>query len=251
LYTQALSDELAKPGIGIYQLLEDVRRAVNQGSKGAQIPTEISTMVQPFVLNPRSPEAEAWDLVRDSTDPAAIEEFRRKFPNSSVSGQAALRIEELEWQRASQAHTADSLRGFISKFPASPHASQAKLDLANLDKAAQATAGRALVNEALQRYRDAFGNRDLEALKAVWPSLTRNEMGAFQNFFRAAKTVKLDLTPLAEPEVTGDSATVRCRRVVTAADDRGALPPQDQTVTIQLRKSGAGMVIDSIRAQSP
>jgi serine/threonine protein kinase len=112
--------------------------------------------------------------------------------------------------------------------------------------AAELSAGRRAVEDALNRYRNAFENKDPESLKAVWPSLGRNELSAFQNFFKIARSIKLQIQPLGEADITATGATVRARRTMAATDERGALPQQDQTVRISLRRSGNGMVIESI-----
>ena len=113
-------------------------------------------------------------------------------------------------------------------------------------KAAELSAARKAVDEALNRYRTAFENKDPEALKSVWPSLGRNELSSFQNFFKIARSIKLQLRPLGDAEISATGATIRARRTMAATDERGALPTQDQTVNIHLRRAGSGMVIESI-----
>ena len=56
------------------------------------------------------------------------------------------------------------------------------------------------------------------------------------------------MTPVGEPEITATGATARYRRAMSATDERGALPAQDQAVKITFRKSGEQMLIDSIEA---
>jgi len=113
-------------------------------------------------------------------------------------------------------------------------------------KAAELSAARKAVDEALNRYRTAFENKDPEALKTIWPSLGRSELSAFQNFFKIARSIKLQLRPLGDAEISATGATIRARRTMSATDERGALPTQDQTVNIHLRPAGNGMVIESI-----
>jgi len=113
-------------------------------------------------------------------------------------------------------------------------------------KAAELSAARKAVDEALNRYRTAFENKDPEELKSVWPSLGRNELSSFQNFFKIARSIKLQLRPLGDAEISATGATIRARRTMAATDERGALPTQDQTVNIHLRRAGSGMVIESI-----
>jgi serine/threonine-protein kinase len=104
------------------------------------------------------------------------------------------------------------------------------------------------IADAVAQYRQAFEARDLNGLKAVWPGLGRNEQTSFQNFFRIARTVKLQMTPIGEPEITASGATAQYRRAISASDERRALPTQDQTVKVTFRKSGDRMFIDAIEA---
>jgi len=94
----------------------------------------------------------------------------------------------------------------------------------------------------------AFESKDSEALKSVWPGLGRAELNSIQNFFKIARTIKLQLRPVGEPEITAEGASVRARRTMAATDERGALPQQNQNVQITLRRSASGMVIESIEA---
>jgi len=127
-----------------------------------------------------------------------------------------------------------------------PDAEEAARRAEEQRKAAELTAGRRAVAEALNRYRAAFESKDSESLKAVWPSLGRSELSAFQNFFKIARTIKLQIQPLGEAEITPAGATIRARRTMAATDERGPLPQQDQTVRINLRRSANSMVIESI-----
>jgi len=113
-------------------------------------------------------------------------------------------------------------------------------------KAAEINSARKAVDDALNRYRAAFESKDSEALKNIWPGLGRSELSSFQNFFKIARTVKLQIEPLGEAEITATGATLRARRTLAATDERGALPQQDQIVRINLRRSGNVMVIESI-----
>jgi hypothetical protein len=113
---------------------------------------------------------------------------------------------------------------------------------------ADGAAARKAVDEALNRYRTAFESKDSEALKSVWPGLGRAELSSIQNFFKIARTIRLQLLPVGEPEITADGASVRARRTLAATDERGPLPQQDQNVKITLRRSANTMVIESIEA---
>lgn len=117
-------------------------------------------------------------------------------------------------------------------------------------KVTEMNSARKAVDDALNRYRAAFESKDSEALKNSWPGLGRNELSSFQTFFKIARTIKLNIQPLGEAEITATGATIRARRTMAATDERGALPQQDQIVRINLRRSGNAMVIESIDTAS-
>jgi hypothetical protein len=114
--------------------------------------------------------------------------------------------------------------------------------------AAELQAANRAIADSIARYRQAFEARDLDGLKAVWPSLGRSEQSSFQNFFRMVRSVKLEMTPAAEPEITPSGAVAQYRRVISASDERRALPTQAQTVKVTFRKSGDRMFIEAIEA---
>jgi hypothetical protein len=111
-------------------------------------------------------------------------------------------------------------------------------------------AARKAVDQAVSQYRAAFESKDPEAIKSIWPTLGRSELNAFQNFFKIARGIKLQIQPLGEAQITATGATLRARRTMEARDERGPLPKQDQTITINLRRAGSGMVIESINTVS-
>ena len=116
--------------------------------------------------------------------------------------------------------------------------------------AAELQAANRAVADTIARYRQAFEARDLEGLKTVWPTLGRNEQSSFQNFFRIVRSVKLEMTPVSEPEITASGAVAQYRRVISASDERRDLPTQTQTVKVTFRRSGDRMFIDTIEAVS-
>lgn len=210
-------------------------------------PTRAEPTAPPKPAAPSRPtEAEAWNQVAASSDVNALQQFRQNYPNGEHFAAAAQRIEQLDWEKAERTGDAKSIRDFLSKYPAGAFSGAARANLAKLDQTASDAAARALVTAALGRYRTAFENKDADGLKAVWPSLSRAELSSFQNFFGIARSIKLDLQPLAPAEISGNGATLRCRRVITAADNRGPLPVQDQVVVIHFNRSGDAMTIQSI-----
>jgi hypothetical protein len=105
------------------------------------------------------------------------------------------------------------------------------------------------IADAVAKYRQAFEARDLNGLKTVWPGMSRAEQNSFQNFFRIARSIRLQMTPAGDPEVTSSGAIAKYRRSMKASDDHKALSTEEQTVKITFHRAGDQMLIDSIEAQ--
>jgi hypothetical protein len=207
-YARALVETLTTPGINLAQAFTLVKRRVNEASGGLQVPAEMSTVVADFRFNPKAED-------------------------------------QVAWERA-QAGSAEDLKIFLQEFPRSPHTAEARRRLAALELRNQSAGNRKLAEDAINEYRLAFEQRDLERLKSVWPSLSRQDLMSFQEFFRLARSVSLTLAPVRDPELTPDSALWVWRRKIEATDERGRMPTQENEITFRLKRSGSGMVIDSI-----
>lgn len=194
----------------------------------------------------RPTEADAWSQVANTADIAALDQFRQNYPNGIHFAEAARRIEQIEWDKALRAGDGPSFRNYLAKYPSGAFSDRAKAELARIEKAAEVSTGRSQVAAALDRYRQAFETKDLDALKAIWPGLGRSELSAIQNFFGIASTIKFELQPLGEAEISSTGASLRCRRIVAASDSRGPLPVQNQIVDIHFAKSGSAMIIQSV-----
>ncbi len=194
----------------------------------------------------RPTEAEAWDRLKNSTDIAALDQFRHAYPGGSFTAQATHRMEQLDWERIQRSGDEKAIRDYLAKYPGGSLSDRATAELARLQKNRESAAQVKMVHDTLNRFRDAFEHKDMDALKAVWTGLSRNEINSIQNFFRIARSIKVDLQPLGEPSITASGAAIRCRRIVSASDDRGAMPTQDQTINIRMAKSGDSMVIEAI-----
>ncbi len=194
----------------------------------------------------RPADAEAWDRVKNSTDIAALDQFRRTYSGSAFAAQATHRMEQLDWDRIQHSGDEKAIRDFLARYPGGSLSDRATAELARLQKTKESAAQVKMVQNTLNRFRDAFEHKDMDALKAVWTGLSRNEISSIQNFFRIAKSIKVELQPIGDPVFSGSGATVRCRRIVSASDDRGPMPTQDQTINIRMTKSGDSMAIEAI-----
>jgi hypothetical protein len=188
----------------------------------------------------------AWIEIANTRSVAALEQFRRDFPNSPYAREAAERIALLEWETVRSSNDPRALGDFLARFPSGPNAAAARDRLRALEAAAQVRDTRKLVDAALERYRQAFERRSIDELRRAWPALTRQEQSSFQEFFRNARSVTFHLRVQGDPEISGDTAIVRAIRSVQMTGERGREPAQENAVVIRLRRSGQEMLIDSV-----
>ena len=101
------------------------------------------------------------------------------------------------------------------------------------------------VSRALADYQVAYQHKDLAALQAIWPSLSKTSLDQIRTSFHDASEVSVDLRPVGDPEISGAIATVVCDRNVRQIIMKRPMQASDR-VRIVLNRRGAGWVIASI-----
>jgi serine/threonine-protein kinase len=197
----------------------------------------------PAVKDPRLIAQDDWDRVSGSNSIPALQDFQRKYPDSPFSAQAAARIERLTWESVTGTKDGKALRAFRAQFPNGPHAAQASAEIDALDAEANSHA----LLDTLNRYQAAYESRDTDAIRTLWPSLGRDDLSKIDGFFKATRSAKMTLQPQGSPKFSGDTATIACRRSITAQMKDGTRQrPAEQDVTVRLKKSGAAWVISAL-----
>jgi len=104
------------------------------------------------------------------------------------------------------------------------------------------------VLDAIQRFRGGYVNQDVQAIRSVWPTRSSAELARIREGFQMTRSTKLTLQPIADPQISGDSATLTCRRslIVELKDGSRPKPVQDQ-VTFRLQQSGSSWTIISMQ----
>jgi PEGA domain len=100
-----------------------------------------------------SEEQLAWNRIRNTGDPSALEEFVRRYPNSSFRSQADSRVEALNWAKASSSGSLHSYQDYVARYtsPPGPHLTAAMAEIANLEwEAIQNTTDPAAVRQFLE-----------------------------------------------------------------------------------------------------
>jgi hypothetical protein len=165
-------------------------------------------------------------------------------------------LERLEWN-ATNKTSRDALQSFLAKHPSGGFAQQAAAELARIDRdaaarlQAQQEADRLRkerddVRAVLRSYGEAYASKDANRIAALWPSMPQKDSRDIRQSFRDFQTIKMELRPLAEPEISGNRARVQCRRLTDAVDRKGSHPTEG-TVSVLLEKRNSGWVIDSIQ----
>ena len=82
-----------------------------------------------------SEEQTAWNRINNTGDTAVVEDFLRRYPNSSFRAQAESKLEELTWAKASSGGSLRGYQEYASKYasPAGPHLAAAQAEIARLE----------------------------------------------------------------------------------------------------------------------
>ncbi len=243
-FAEAWTAAIAEPGLSLDAALRHIKQRVSQSSNSEQVPAEISTLVNDFAFNPRSPAAQEWERLASSSDSAALEAFRLRFPGDPLALEAAKRIESLEWTRVQAAPSQQSVRDFLARFPRHAQA----LQWLSANSANELASANAAVLSAIRQYSAAYESRDIAAVVAARPSLTPAERKRLEEAFRNFKSIKYHLTPVGDPLVDPTAATVKCRLSVEMRSNDGGSPrPVEQSVTVRLRRQADAWLIDTIQ----
>jgi hypothetical protein len=105
LYTQHLLGALQQPGLKVEEVFKQVRAAVRRESRGAQVPWESTSLEGDFYFVPPVPVVAApppdplaalddalWEAVKDSTQPAELGAYLRRFPAGRHAALATQRL---------------------------------------------------------------------------------------------------------------------------------------------------------------
>ncbi len=82
-----------------------------------------------------SEEQLAWNRITNTVDPAALEEFVRRYPNSSFRSQAESKLEALNWAKASNSGSLRGYQEYAARYasPPGPHLPAALAEIARLE----------------------------------------------------------------------------------------------------------------------
>jgi hypothetical protein len=187
-----------------------------------------------------------WDNLQNTRDPQAFEAFAHKHPNSANAEQARRRAEEIEWTQVDK-QNAGQIRAFLQRHPGSAEAAEANAALASLQKAENLSADRRAVIAVLRQYQQAFNDRNLPGLLALRPSLKGREEKNIREAFHQSRSLVLELIPIREAEVSGDTAVVECSQSTRQTLEGRPSGPGVGPVAVTLHRSGQSWTIQDIK----
>ncbi len=202
-------------------------------------------------------EQSEWDsLNKGSTD--ALQSFIAKYPGGNHSNAARQLLAETVREAAEKEEQRDddswksvdkgdraSIGEYLGRFPAGKHVAQAQQALANFSsrQLSQGDAGSVLA--ILQKFAAAWEARNIQAILSLQPTLNQRTL---KTELAAVRAWRVSITPLASPQISGDHASITCRRKVyqTFSDGTERQSPE-VTVTYTLRRQASSWVIEDVK----
>jgi hypothetical protein len=187
-------------------------------------------------------QLEEWQKISSSRDISVFADFRNRYPDGPLADQARQRMEVLAWEAAKASKSPEGFREFLTQYPDGVFAESARQEIQAFERRASVSEQ---IERALEAFRNAYESRDVHQLKLAWPSLDSSRLKSFEEFFKIARAVKVQLQPTGEPKLEGDRASVVCRRLIEFTDSRNNTKSTDDVVTIRLKAAGNSWVIES------
>ncbi len=134
-FTGALLRHIETPGLFIETMMVRVSRDVFDATDGAQAPWRHSSLMIPFQFREGPARAgdqamgDPWALIGKSGKPDLIRGFIAQFPGSVEAAEARQVLDAMEredWRRARANPTLAEMDGFLARYPAGRHATEAR-----------------------------------------------------------------------------------------------------------------------------
>jgi hypothetical protein len=200
----------------------------------------------------------AWDNL-DKTDANAIRVYTQQYPNSPNLADAQRALATLEQAKRAaddkakrEADDQQAKRVADEQQAKQRLDEQAKAEQAKADQAAKRAADIQAVSRMLVAYKAAFERRDINALLAVWPTMSKETLETQRNFLqREATELHVNLQQVKEPEISADgkTASVLVDRQLSGKGQQGrALPMSTTHYRFVLTRTSTGFTIQSAEA---
>jgi PEGA domain len=225
-------------------------------------------------------ELQRWQTLTHNPTLTTLDNFIREYPNGRFAAKARKVAEELEWNSVTKSKDLVALNSFVSKFPQGQYATQAQKlindlqeeqeqwvvardskDIAQLTgylnkypdgqyvRVAQAEITRLnddlKIRETLQKYEDAYNQKNIEGLIALWPAFPTAMQKRTREQFKNAQSVKLNLRIVGAPQILGEKAVVACDRIRDIVNADRTTVHLEGKITFRLTRQNAAWVIEA------
>ena len=208
-----------------------------------------------------------WSGTRPG-DISALDAYVKRFPSSPHAPEAARRLDDLRWNKINKNDSGD-LNNFLSQYPGSAHRGDAQAQLNQLVAAngaktaasnpppAPAPAAPSIapiakanpdaeIRSLIQKYADAYNQRDADALRRIWPTIGPR-YSKLKTVFAAASSIREEVN-IESIEVTPDGSKAAVKgRSVQVFTEKGQSRESKSTMSFRLVKSGGGWTISDIQ----
>jgi hypothetical protein len=256
---------------------------------GATFRPEAAKLAMPAIVKSPTPaqlEAQDWQRLSGSNSIEELDAFIRKYPAGPHVAQARARItqlrppvqtevqppaqdtqrraEEAAWTGMDKTSKA-ALQDFLTRYPKSAHAAEARTALGGIekkeaaaaleaqrqkqaaDKQAELTADQDSINATLRSFESAYNQKDAKGLQAIWNAMSPSTAKLIRDQFKIARTINYQLRPAGKAVISGDTASIDCTRTLDLVTRNGDHPPAvTERVRVTLRKSGSKWVIQDM-----
>ena len=201
-----------------------------------------------------------------SSPPLPLESSLRKDPNESYFQQPARGIEPAtmadpkgvspaptRYQEPNRRNDVEAPenRGEQDQIQSGEHTEQART-LAEKAEADYVAIQRLAIRRLLQRFTEAYEQRDASEVKALWPTLSSDKFKSISASFKQARSISFDLQPVSYLPVEQDEVKLTCKRSMqTVLKDGKRVKPVEDELTIELRKREGSWVIENVIGEGP
>jgi hypothetical protein len=245
--------------------------AIQSTSDGNQL----NTFLQRHPSGPYADKARArmeeldWEQTTASNDRARLQAYLQRHGSGGHAQQAREQLEQIDWNAAKNSGDEKRLQGFLNTYPQGKNAGAARTLLQTIhDTNAQAAkkaqdeanarknqetidtarnrqaADERAVEDLLGSYKQAYENRNIDQLRRIWPTMSKQQEKDIQNTFHLASSIHMNLQ--VKPfSITGDSAKAECVQSMQIVAG-GNKQTVSNSATFSFQRQGGVWVIQNI-----
>jgi hypothetical protein len=198
-------------------------------------------------------ENQRFQDANNSKDETVLLAYLKDYPSGPHHDQIYGRLDDVVWERANKNDKA-SLQAYVTRMPSGKHVSEASSAIDAITEAAKpAKPVKSVVDEkaailgVVAQYNQAYNDRNVDALRKIWPTMDNKTLATTRDFFKLTNSVASSYRIDQGPQINGDEATVRVTLTLSyimKMDGREQGPKSSSfSMTLKKREAlGAGTV---------